>query len=224
MAEEGIFANLAFAIPLGLFMLLLFIYFRSVVPLFYHRNLLCHGKAVFGVNVEKSFFGWFKGLLKLSDDTLLRLAGLDALVTSNTFRLVLLFACIMFFPCLIILIPYYYTNSDHSEVINFNTFTISDLYAEIFWPPLLVLIFLTTLILYGVYAFYSNFIGMRQAYLLRPSGLSSMREMINVAEKFGSIKYARRRPDSAICTVLIHPLPAELGLSPENLKEQLEKS
>ena len=224
MSAEGIFDNLVVCIPLGFFMLLLFAYFRSTVPIFYYRNILCRGKAVYGVKVEKSFYGWFKGLLCLSDEVLLRLAGLDALVTSNGFRLILLFACVMAIPCLLILLPYYYTHSDHTETVNFDTFTISDLYTDVFWPPLLVLVFLTVLILYGVYSFYANFVGMRQAYLLRPSGLNSMRNLLNVTESFGSIKYARRRPDSAICTVLLHPVPSDLGSSPENLKEKLEKS
>ena len=224
MSDEGIFANLAFAIPLGLFMFLLFVYLRSAVPLFYHRNLLCNGRAVYGIKIEKSFFVWFKRLMGISDDELLRLAGLDALVTSNGFRLILLFAFVMIVPCLLILAPFYYTHSDHSEIINFDTFTISDLYTDAFWPPLLVLIFLTILVLYGVYAFYSNFIRMRQAYLLRPSGLSSLGAMINTAESFGSIKYARRRPDSAICTVLLHPIPSDIGSTPDKLKETLENS
>lgn len=224
MSYEGIFANLAFAIPLGLFMLLLFIYCRSAFPLFYHRNLLCHGKAVYGVKVEKSFFGWFKGLLGISDDSLLRLAGLDALVTSNGFRLILLFILMMIVPCLLILLPFYYSHSDRSEVVNFATFTISELYTETFWPPLLVLMFLSALVLYGVYAFYSNFIRMRQAYLLRPSGLSSLGAMLKTAESLGSIKYARRRPDAAICTVLLHPIPSDIGSSPEKLKEILKNS
>lgn len=225
MSADGIFANLAFCIPIGIFMFLLFIYFRHTLPIFYHRNALCHGKPVLGMKaVLGSFNQWFRELMSIGDELLLRVAGLDALVTSNGCRLMLLFACIMAVPCLLLLIPYYYAYSDHSESVDFDTFTISDLYTDNFWPPLLVLILLTVLVLYGVYAFYANFLKMRQAYLLRPSALSSMGAILTNAEAFGSIKYARRRSDSATCTVLLNPVPADLGATPQALKESLEKS
>lgn len=220
----GIFTNLAFFIPVGFLMLILFAHLRRAIPIFYNRNVLCRGRPALGMKVDISFIGWFRELIGIGDDLLLRIAGLDALVTSNGFRLILLFVCIMAIPCLFLLAPYYYFHSDRSIFVDFNTFTISDLYTDTFWPPLLVLILLTALVLYGVYAFYANFLKMRQAYLLRPSALSSVGAMLNHAEAFGSIKYARRRSDAATCTVLLHPVPADLGSTPQQLKESLEKS
>lgn len=225
MSAEGIFANLAFCIPFGLFMFLLFVYFRHALPIFYHRNILCNGKAVLGMPMDKKFSGWVQSILKMKDGELLKLGGLDTLVTINTFRLILIFAWIMLIPCLAILVPYYYLYSDTSgTAVDFDTFTIADLCTtSMLWPPLLILVLMTFLILYGVYSFYANFVGLRQAFLLRPSSLNSLKSFLSKVEAFGSIKAAHRREDLPAVTVLLHPIPADLA-DPEHLKESLENS
>ena len=206
-------------------MLLLFVHLRQRLPLFYHRNILCHGRPVLGMKVERGFVDWTRSILRLEDGELLKLGGLDALVTSNTFRLLMLFTFITAIPCLVILVPFYYFNSDTvGTPIDFDTFSIADLHtSSTLWPPLLVLAFTTFLVLYGVYAFYSNFVRMRQTFLLRPSSLSSIGALLGKTEAFGSIKAARRREDLPTVTVLLQPVPFDL-VDPELLKENLESS
>lgn len=225
MSAEGIFANLVVCIPLGLFMLLLFVYFRSRLPLFYHRNILCHGRPVLGMSLEGGFGGWVGSILRLQDGELMKLGGLDTVVTSNAARSLVILACVMAIPCLLIVTPFYYFNSDTTgSPVTFDTFTIADLYTgSMFWPPLLVLAFLTVVTLYGVYTFYTNFVGLRQAYLLRPSSLESVGAFLSRAEDLGSIKAAHRRVDLSTVTVLLHPIPADL-LDSDRLKETLEHS
>ena len=224
MPEGGIFDNLAFSIPVGIILFILFVHFRATNPLFYHRNILCNGNPVYGAKIFGKFGDWFADLRKLPDATMLRLAGLDALVSSNTFRLFLMFGCIIALPCLLILVPYYYFHSDHIDKITFHTFTISELYVFSFWPPLLVLVFLTVIVIYGVYTFYTHFVRLRQAYIFRPSSLNSIGEVLEIAEAFGSIKYARRRFDSSTCTVLMRPIPSDISDHPDKLKDILENS
>lgn len=223
MSAEGIFANLAFSIPLGITMFLLFMLLRRKLPIFYHRNILVHGRLmILGSGALGSFAEWFRGLMALRDEECLRLGGLDSLVLISTFRLILITFCIMAVPCLLLLVPFYYTHSDTSDGVDFNTFTIADLYTESFWPPLIVLTFLTALVLYAIYSFYANYIRLRQAFLLRPSGLNSVGGMLTVAEAFGSIKDARKRIDSSTCTVLLHPIPPDIP--PQNLHKILNQS
>lgn len=215
---------MAFCIPLGLFMFLLFVLLRSKIPLFYHRNILYNGKLVLTAqgDAAKKFGKWFKGLMSLKDVDRLRLGGLDSLVLTNSFRLILILTCIMSIPCLLILIPYYFTHSDTSNGVSFTTFTIADLYTDTFWPPLFVLIFLTALIIYGIYSFYVGYIRLRQIFLLRPSGMNSLRTVLTSAEYLGSLKDSQRRFDSATCTVLLHPIPPDIPS--QNLHQFLEDS
>jgi hypothetical protein len=221
---NNIFANLLFCIPYGLLMLVLFAHYRTKLPIFYHRNVLCNGEPVLGYKVKNRFFDWVKELLSITDAELLKVGGLDALVTSNAYRLLFVFTCIMSVPCLLILAPYYYFNSDHSDGVDFESFTISDLFVDTFWPPVLVLVFLTLLVLYGIYTFYCSFVKLRQAYLLRPSSVDSAGSIARNAELFGSLKASRRRVDAATCTVMLHSIPSELCTSEEFLQDNLEKS
>jgi hypothetical protein len=222
--SNSIFANLLFSIPLGILMLVLFAHYRNKLPIFYHRNALCHGKPVLGFKVKNRFIDWVKELVSINDALLLEVGGLDALVTSNAFRLILVFVCTMSVPCLLILAPYYYFNSDHTDGVDFESFTIADLFVDSFWPPVLVLIFLTCLILYGIYTFYSNFVKLRQAYLLKPSSVDSVGFIARNAELFGSLKASRRRIDAATCTVMLYSIPDDLCTSAEFLQNNLEKS
>ena len=223
MSTGNILANLTFCIPLGLIMLILFIYFRTTLPLFYNRNILFKGRPVLGAQMFDGFLLWLKGIIGIDDKTVLRTSGLDVLITVNVFRLFLLIVSVMSVPCLLILVPYYYANSDYSGGITFDTLTISDLNTDSFWPPLIILFLLTALVIYGIYIFYDNLIRLRQAYLLRPSSFNNLGESLTNTESFGSIKPARRRFDQPTCTVLLRYIPPELS-SPEKLRDSLEKS
>ena len=92
--------------------------------------------------MDKKFSGWVQSILKMKDGELLKLGGLDTLVTINTFRLILIFAWIMPYsmPCdpRPILLFVFDTSG---TAVDFDTFTIADLCTtSMLWPPLLILV------------------------------------------------------------------------------------
>ncbi len=93
------------------------------------------------------------------------------------------------------LAPYYYWYSDHTEV-SFASFSIVSLYEQTFWLPVLMQLLMTALTLYLLYHFCSNFVPLRQAYLMQPSCMSSLSRVLKISDALGSIERGRFNLDA----------------------------
>ncbi len=131
----------------------------------------------------------------MPDGEYLALTGLDGYSAVATLHLLLfLTLCFALLGCLI-LAPYYYWYSDHTEV-SFASFSIVSLYEQTFWLPVLMQLLMTALTLYLLYHFCSNFVPLRQAYLMQPSCMSSLSRVLKISDALGSIERGRFNLDA----------------------------
>ncbi len=218
-AQKAVWANLSVGIPIGIVFILLFSIFRTRFARFYHRNVMVAGRSL--VRIPSGFFAWFSWLWQVPDGEYLALTGLDGYSAVATLHLLLfLTLCFALLGCLI-LAPYYYWYSDHTEV-SFASFSIVSLYEQTFWLPVLMQLLMTALTLYLLYHFCSNFVPLRQAYLMQPSCMSSLSRVLKISDALGSIERGRFNLDAGTRTVLLHPISGTIDV--QKLHGILEES
>lgn len=216
---DDMVANLIVTVPTGLVMLLLFYILRRRLPVFYHRNVLLRGWALLPVPLRIG--AWMRTVFWTSERKLLAASGIDGFVTVSLFKMAGCLCGIASIPCLLVLVPYYFSHADRTQ-LTYMSFSIMALYERTMWMPLLAMVLLTISTLYTLYFCYRSHVHMRQAYLLRPSALTSLRTVLAATEATGSLKWGRAQFDCSATTMLIDAVPS--SLTSDRLQAVLEEA
>ena len=125
----------------------------------------------------------------------------------------------MAIPSLGILVPFYYSQSDKTE-IKYLSFSIVSIYGKAAWVPTIFCWVITLITFYVIFVFYRNFATLRQIYLNNPSSLMSFAHLRKITEDFGSLQDARSYFNVSTRSVILHSISANYG--PKELQKLLE--
>ena len=169
--------------------------------------------------VKNGLFSWIYSLATLSDGLLLPLAGFDGYSTIQSLKLTFGLLLCMAIPSLGILVPFYYYQSDRSEV-NYLSFSIINVYGKAAWVPTIFCWIITLITFYVIFVFYRHFSILRQIYLTNPSSLMSFAHLRKITDNFGSLQDARSYFNVSTRSVILHSISANYG--PKELERLLE--
>jgi hypothetical protein len=169
--------------------------------------------------VKNGLFSWIHSLASLSDGLLLPLAGFDGYSTIQSLKLTFGLLLFMAIPSLGILLPFYYSQSDRTE-IKYLSFSIVSIYGKAAWVPTIFCWLITLITFYVIFVFYRNFATLRQIYLTNPSSLMSFAHLRKITDDFGSLQDARAYFNVSTRSVILHSISANYG--PKELERLLE--
>lgn len=169
--------------------------------------------------VKNGLFSWIYSLATLSDGLLLPLAGFDGYSTIQSLKLTFGLLLFMAVPSLGILVPFYYSQSDKSDV-QYLSFSIVNIYGKAAWVPTIFCWVITLITFYVIFVFYRNFATLRQIYLTNPSSLMSFAHLRKITDNLGSLQDARAYFNISTRSVILHSISANYG--PKELSRLLE--
>lgn len=169
--------------------------------------------------VKNGLFSWIYSLATLSDGLLLPLAGFDGYSTIQSLKLTFGLLIFMAVPALGILVPFYYSQSDQTDV-KYLSFSIVNVHGKAAWVPTIFCWTITLITFYVIFVFYRNFATLRQIYLTNPSSLMSFAHLRKITDDFGSLQDARSYFNISTRSVILHSISANYG--PVELKTLLE--
>lgn len=169
--------------------------------------------------VRNGFFSWIHSLVTLSDGILLPLAGFDGYSTIQSLKLTFGLLLFMAIPSLFLLVPFYYSQSDHTD-LKYLSFSIVNIYGRAAWVPTIFCWIVSLVTFYVIFVFYRNFATLRQIYLNNPSSLMSFAHLRKITDDFGSLQDARTYFNVSTRSVIVHSISANYG--PIELKRLLE--
>ena len=124
-------------------------------------------------------------------------------------------------PALGILLPFYYSQSDQTE-IKYLSFSIVNIYGRGAWVPTIFCWIISLITFYVIFVFYRNFATLRQIYLVNPSSLMSFAHLRKITDNFGCLQDARSYFNISTRSVVIHSISSNYG--PIELKKLLENA
>ena len=169
--------------------------------------------------VRNGLFSWIHSLITLSDGILLPLAGFDGYSTIQSLKLTFGLLLFMSIPALFFLVPFYYSQSDQTD-IKYLSFSIINIYGRAAWVPTIFCWIVSLVTFYVIFVFYRNFATLRQIYLNNPSSLMSFAHLRKITDDFGSLQDSRTYFNVTTRSVIIHSISANYG--PKELKRLLE--
>jgi len=171
--------------------------------------------------VKNGLFSWIHSLATLSDGLLLPLAGFDGYSTIQSLKLTFGLLLFMTVPSLVILVPFYYSQSDKSD-LKYLSFSIVSIYGRAAWVPTIFCWVITLTTFYVIFVFYRNFATLRQIYLTNPSSLMSFAHLRRITDDFGSLQDARAYFNMSTRSVILNSISSSYG--PIELKNLLESA
>ena len=161
--------------------------------------------------VRNGLFSWIYSLATLSDGLLLPLAGFDGYSTIQSLKLTFGLLLFMTIPSLGILLPFYYSKSDKTD-LKYLSFSIVNIYGKAAWVPTIFCWTITLITFYVIFVFYRNFITLRQIYLTNPSSLMSFAHLRKITDNLGSLQDSRSYFNVSTRSVILHSISSNYGL------------